>query len=89
MEGSSFIVETSHVIPNVTGVPGGGAFAPGKNTVFVERYTHHPENGRLDLEFTIIDPEHFLKPYGNQRSYLPAPDWELDEFICEAITGEY
>lgn len=88
-EGSTLIVETTNVIPNVTGVPGGGAFAPSADTLFVERYTHHPENGRLDLELTIIDPVHFRKPYGNQRSYLPEPDWELDEFVCEAITGEF
>jgi hypothetical protein len=88
-EGRTLVIETTHVIPNVTGVPGGGAFAPGADTKFVERYTQTAENGRLDLEMSIIDPEHFLKPYGNQRSYLPAPDWELDEFVCEAITGEF
>jgi hypothetical protein len=88
-EGLTLIVETTNVIPNVTGVPGGGAFAPSANTLFVERYTHNPDSGRLDLELTIIDPVHFRKPYGNQRSYLPEPDWELDEFVCEAITGEF
>ena len=88
-EDSILVVETTHVIPNVTGVPGGGAFAPSAETIFVERYTHNAENSRLDLELTIIDPVHFRKPYGNHRSYLPAPDWELDEFVCEAITGEF
>jgi hypothetical protein len=88
-EGLTLIVETTNVIPNVTGVPGGGAFAPSADTLFVERYTHNPDSGRLDLELTIIDPVHFRKPYGNQRSYLPEPDWELEEFVCEAITGEF
>lgn len=88
-DGLTLVVETTHVIPNVTGVPGGGAFAPSADTKFVERYTHNPDDGRLDLELTIVDPTHFRKPYGNQRSFLPAPDWELDEFICEAITGQY
>ena len=89
-EGQTLVVETSHVIPNVTGVPGGGAFAPSADTRFIERYTLNPADRRLDLELTIVDPVHFRKPYGNQRSYLPAPaDWALDEFICEAITGEY
>ncbi|NKB35655.1 MAG: hypothetical protein GKR93_00610 [Gammaproteobacteria bacterium] len=89
-EGQTLIIETTNVIPNVTGVPGGGAFAPSADTKFVERYTLNPEDNRLDLELTIVDPVHFRKPYGNQRSYLPAPsDWELDEFVCEAITGEY
>ncbi len=88
-EGSTLIIKTTNVIPNVTGVPGGGAFAPSPDTVFEERYTYNTDNGRLDLELSIIDPVHFRKPYGNQRSYLPAPDWELDEFICESITGEF
>ena len=88
-EGSTFVVETTNIIPNVSGVPGGGAFAPGVDAVFIERYSLTAENGRLDLELSIVDSEHFLKPYGNQRSYLPAPDWELDEFVCEAITGEF
>ena len=88
-ENDTLVVETVNVIPNVTGVPGGGAFAPSPNTKFVERYTLYKPDDRLDMEMTIIDPVHFLKPYGNQRSFLRAPDWELDEFICEAITGEY
>ena len=52
-EGSTLVVETTHMIPNVTGVPGGGAFAPSAETIFVERYTHNDDNGRLDLELTI------------------------------------
>jgi hypothetical protein len=88
-EGQTLIVKTTNVIANVTGIPGGGAFAPSPDTVYVERYTHNPGDGRLDLELTLIDPVHFRKPYGNQRSYLPAPDWELDEFVCEAFTGEF
>ena len=88
-QGPTLIVETTHVIPNVIGVPGRGALAPDKDTRFIERYTLNPDNGRLDLELAIIDPVHFRKPYENQRSFLPAPDWELEEFVCEAITGEY
>ncbi len=88
-EGATLVVETTHVIPNVIGVPGRGAFAPHADTRFIERYTLNADNGRLDLELAIIDPVHFHKPYDNQRSFLPAPDWELEEFVCEAITGEY
>lgn len=88
-DGNSLVIETTHVIPNVTGVPGGGAFAPSPETKFVEHYTLNPENGRLDMELTIIDPVHFRQPYGNQRSFFRVDDWELDEFACEAITGEY
>ena len=88
-EGDTLVVETTQVIPNLIGVPGGGALAPDPAARFVERYRYHADNGRLDLELAIIDPVHFRKPYQNQRSFLPAPDWELEEFICEAITGEY
>lgn len=88
-EGNTLVVETTHVIPNVIGVPGGGALAPDPDTRFVERYTYQAGNGRLDLELAIIDPVHFRRPYENQRSFLPEPDWELEEFVCEAITGEY
>ncbi|MCY3751518.1 MAG: hypothetical protein OXG54_09005 [Gammaproteobacteria bacterium] len=88
-EGDTLVVETTHVIPNVISVPGRGALAPDPDTRFVERYTYHEDNGRLDLELAIIDPVHFRRPYENQRSFLPEPDWELEEFVCEAITGEY
>ena len=89
-EGATLVVETTHVIPNLIGVPGGGAIAPDKDARFIERYTLNAGNGRLDLELAIIDPAHFREPYDNQRSFLPAPaDWELEEFVCEAITGEY
>jgi hypothetical protein len=88
-EGQTLVIETSNVIPNVIGVPGGGALALSDQNHFVERYTLDPESGRLDLELAILDPVHFRKPYENQRSYLPAPDWELDEFVCEATTGEF
>ena len=88
-EGNTLIIETTHVIPNLIGVPGGGDIAPSLDTRFVERYTYNVNNGRLDLEMAIIDPVHFRKPYENQRSYLLAPGWELEEFVCEAITGEY
>ena len=88
-EGATLVVETTRVIPNLIGVPGGGAIAPDEDTRFIERYTLNADNGRLDLELAIIDPVHFREPYDNQRSFLPAPDWELEEFVCEAITGEY
>lgn len=88
-EGDTLVVETTHVIPNVISVPGRGALAPDPDTRFVERYTYHEDNGRLDLELAIIDPVHFRRPYENQRSFLPEPGWELEEFVCEAITGEY
>lgn len=88
-EGTTLIIETAHVIPNIIGVPGGGALAPSPETRFIERYTFNKDSGRLDLELAIVDPVHFRKPYENQRSYLLEPDWELEEFVCEAITGEY
>ena len=68
-EGDTLIVETTHVIPNVIGVPGRGALPPDKDTRFIERYTYHADNGKLDLELAIIDPVNFRKPYDNQRSF--------------------
>lgn len=89
-ENDALVVETTRVTPNLIGIPGGGALAPDVDARFVERYTLNASDGRLDLELAIIDPVHFLKPYDNHRSFLPAPeDWELEEFVCEAITGEY
>jgi hypothetical protein len=88
-EGQTLIIETSNVIPNVIGVPGGGALAPSEQNYFIERYTFNKEIDRLDLVLSILDPVHFREPVQNQRSFLRAPDWELDEFICESITGEY
>ena len=77
------------LFPMSSASPGAAPCTPIKDTRFIERYTYHADNGRLDLELAIIDPVNFRKPYDNQRSFLPAPDWELEEFVCEAITGEY
>jgi hypothetical protein len=83
------VVETSAVLPNPVGLPGGGALNLDPGARFVERYSLDSDGHRLNLVLTIIDPVHFRQPYQNQRSYLRAPDWELEEYVCEAITGEF
>jgi hypothetical protein len=88
-DGGALVIETAAMLPNLIGVPGGGALRPDPGARFVERYELSDDGERLDLVLTIIDPVHFRRPYENQRSYLLAPDWELAEYVCEALTGEF
>ena len=87
-EGSDLVVETVNMIPVSVDLIGGHVTAS-QDAIFIERYTPSDDGNRLDLEWTIVDPVNFREPYSGVRSYLLAPDWELDEFVCEAITGEF
>jgi len=82
----TLVIETTQILPALISLPGGYIRHSSKATL-VERYTRNGD--RLDLIWEINDPAHFEKPYVGVKSSLHAPDWELDEFVCEAITGEF
>ena len=85
-EGQTLVIETAQILPALISLPGGYIHHSDK-AVLIERYTRNGD--RLDLIWEIIDPVHFKTPYIGVKSSLYAPDWELDEFVCEAITGEF
>lgn len=85
-EDSTLVVETSQILPSLISLPS-GYIRHSSDALLIERYTRNGD--RLDLIWEIVDPVHFRQPYIGQKASLLAPDWELDEFICEAITGEF
>lgn len=49
-----------------------------------ERY-RRPDLGHLNVQITIDDPKALTKPYSFNRVFTLAPDWELQEYVCQAI----
>jgi len=88
-EDGALVVETTQIKPTVMGLPGGGAIILSPDARGMERYTLSDDGQRLDLVWSMIDPSHFHEPLRGQRSLLVKPGGELDEFLCEAITGEF
>jgi hypothetical protein len=87
-DGSTLIVETRNLVPSQISLAGGKFFLSG-DARFFERYTPNEKGDRLDVEWSVVDPVNLREPYIGKVTLLDAPDWELDEFICEAITGEF
>ena len=58
-EGSTLVVETTALQPNLIGIPGGGALLHSNDAIAIERYTRSPDGNRLDLEWSMVDPVHF------------------------------
>lgn len=87
-EGSTLVVESVNMIPMSVNLPD-GRVVTGPGATFGERYTLTDGGERLVLEYSIDDPVHFRMPYKGIITYLLARDWELGEWKCEAITGEF
>jgi len=49
-----------------------------------ERYKR-PDLGHLNVDLTIDDAKAFTKPYSFTRTFTLAPNWELQEYVCQAI----
>lgn len=88
-EGDTLVVETTHMIPSMTGIPVSEPIMLSADARAVERYTLTGDGEILDVVLEIVDPANFNRPYQNYRRMLLAPDWELDTFVCESITGEF
>lgn len=87
-DGDTLVVETTHLKPSLLG----GRDLPielSPDARVVERYTLTDDGERLDLVLSIIDPHNFREPYVDQQSTLRSPGWELEEYVCEATTGEF
>jgi len=50
----------------------------------VERYKR-PDLGHMNVELTIEDEKALTKPYTFTRQFTLAPNWELQEYVCQAI----
>ncbi len=85
-DGSTLVIETTHIQPALISLPG-GYILHSSDAKLIERYTRNGD--RLDLVWEIIDPVHFRQAYVGLKASLHEPDWVLDEFVCEAITGEF
>ena len=88
-EGPVLVIETKNLAPGDLNLPRDGGLLLSDDITAMERYSRSEDGERLDLVWSIIDPAYFSEPLQGQKSSLLEPDWELDEFVCEAITGEY
>jgi hypothetical protein len=49
-----------------------------------ERYKR-PDLGHMTVDLTIEDEKALTKPYSFTRTFTLAPNWELQEYVCQAI----
>ena len=90
-EGSTLVVETTGIIPALTLIPSappGRFLIHGSETRFIERYSTN-EDGMLNLEWTMIDPDSFKQPLVVQSNALRDSKTKLEEYVCEHIPGEF
>lgn len=88
-DGKTLVVETTGILPNLFQLPGMGSIVHSDQARAIERYTLSDDGNRLDLEWTFIDPVNFRAPVQGQKSFLSSADGELEEFVCEAVTGHF
>ena len=88
-EGSTLVVETAHMLPSETSIPNGKPLMLSPEARAVERYTLTDGGQAMDVTLDIIDPVNFNGPMQSYRRMLIAPGWELDEFECDSLTGQY
>lgn len=91
-EGETLVVETTGILPAITLIPSatpGSFITHGSEARTIERYTPREDGSRLDLEWIMIDPENFRQPLVVQASGMRSAETELEDFICEDITGEF
>jgi hypothetical protein len=88
VEDGVLVVDTTNLIPSQISLMG-NKFYLSEAAKFIERYTMSKDGMRLELEWTVIDPVNLRGPYTGVMAWLRAPGWELHEWRCEAITGEF
>jgi hypothetical protein len=84
-ENGSLVIETTGILPNLVGLPG-GAIRHSPKARAVERYSRSADGQRLDIEWSIEDPENFTAPLKGQKSLLVSATGKLEPFVCEAIS---
>ncbi|MBV9742709.1 MAG: hypothetical protein JO099_03015, partial [Acidobacteriia bacterium] len=81
-EGDTLVVDTvgfnDRTWLDATGKPHSG------DMHLTERY-HRPDLGHLNVDLTIEDPKALTKPYSFTRTFTLAPNWELQEYVCQAV----
>jgi len=91
-EGPALVVDTVNLTPGELYLPGDGALLAltlSSDAQLRERYTVSEDGQRLDLIWSISDPQYLREALQGQKSALRAPGWSLDEFVCESITGKF
>ena len=88
LDGNTLVVNTYGLTPSQISLMG-NKFYLSEDAQFSERYELTEDGQRMDILWSVIDPVNLRGPYSGQMSWLVAPGWELDKWICEAITGEY
>ncbi len=88
LNGNTLVVNTYGLTPSQISLMG-NKFYLSQGAQFVERYDLSEDGKRMDILWSVIDPVNLRAPYTGQMSWLAAPDWELDIWSCDAITGEY
>ena len=80
-EGDTLVVDTrnfeDHRSPYQIGVPSGG------QKHVVERYTLTEDGARIDLEFTLNDPEFLAEPMVHRRQLMYSPHLEMYPGECD------
>lgn len=87
-DGDALVVKTVGLIPSQISLVD-NKFYLSEDARFVERYELSKDGERMDIQWSVIDPVNLRGPYTGKMAWLKAPGWELDEWRCEAITGEY
>ena len=87
-DGDVLVVETTDIIPSQISLIG-NKFVLSDEASFIEHYRMSEDGTRLDIEWTVIDSANLRGPYTGVMAWLRAPGWELHEWRCEAITGEF
>jgi hypothetical protein len=88
LDGNTLVVNTYGLTPSQISLMG-NKFYLSQGAQFVEQYKLSEDGKRMDILWSVIDPVNLRAPYTGQMSWLAAPDWELDIWSCDAITGEY
>ncbi len=87
-DGNALVVQTYGLLPSQISLAG-SKFYLSEEAQFVERYELAADGDRLEIQWSVIDPVNLREPYIGMMTWVAAPGWELDEWVCEAITGEF
>ena len=87
-EGQVLVVQTYGLVPSQISLAGSKLILS-EAAQFVERYVLADDGDRLEIQWSVIDPVNLREPYIGMMAWVAAPGWELDEWVCEAITGEF
>jgi hypothetical protein len=87
-EGQALVVQTYGLVPSQISLAGSKLILS-EAAQFVERYVLADDGDRLEIQWSVIDPVNLREPYIGMMAWVAAPGWELDEWVCEAITGEF